>query len=187
MIASRLKLLPRLAALAILAVATAVVILGGSLLFGSSDEAEEGRARSVELLASYQRIAAQRPAFDLRLAALKRHEATLTGIWRGASSALAAAALRGDLQHLVEAAGGQVRTAQDLPPTEEKGFGRVGARLDLTVPAQRLPSFLQALAGHEPYFFLDKFELRAPETVASGPPQLTLQCEITLYWAAAPT
>ena len=192
MIPTRQPLLSRALAIAILLLVVAAVGFGVILpLFGLLPGEGEAVEQQQHLLAGYQRQAARLPALQQRLAALKQEAAGLTGIWPGTTAALAVAGLQGEVRRLVDAAGGQIRSAQEIPAKPDGGFERIGLRLDLTVPMTGLPGLLKALDAHAPYIFLDTVELRAPEVLpgavpTGGSPVLTLRCELSGYRSGGP-
>jgi hypothetical protein len=187
MIGARFRLLPRAAALGIVLLLFAVLGFGIilPLVTGLQGEDEE-LDHSLHVLAGYQRIAALRPALELRLAARKREEAALPGLWPGATSALAAAGLQAEVKQLVESAGGQIHSAQDVTAVPEGGYERIGLRFDLSVPMGALPELLQGIDAHIPYLFLDRIELHAPEGQTKTSPILTIRWEASGYRVGKP-
>ncbi|MEI9984488.1 MAG: type II secretion system protein GspM [Aliidongia sp.] len=187
MIGARYRLVPRVAALSILLLLMASVCFGIVLpLLSGLQGNDEDLDSSLRLLTGYQRVAALQPGLEQRLAKLNQEEASLPGLWPGATSALASAGLQSEVKRLVESAGGQIRSAQQLPAAQEGGFERIGLRLDLTVPMTALPVLLQALDAHAPYLFLDQIDLHAPETPAKAAPSLAIRWEVSGYHAGKP-
>jgi len=181
-IASRHRLQSRTLALGILLVLIASVGLGIVLpLLNSVQGDDEDLDRSLHLLAGYQRVATRRPALEQRLVVLQQEMTALPGLWPGATPALAAAGLQGEMKRLIESAGGQIRSAQEVPAAPEGGFERIGLRYELTLPMAALPGLLQALDAHTPYLFLDKVDLHAPEGPATAAPLLSIRWEVSGY------
>lgn len=189
---TRHPFLSRALALGILLLVVVMVGFGVILpLFGLLQGEGEEVEQQQHLLAGYQRQAARLPSLQQRLAALKQEAAGLTGIWPGATAALAVAGLQGEVRRLVDAAGGQIRGAQEIPAKPDGGFERIGLRLDLTVPMTGLPGLLKALDAHAPYIFLDTIELHAPDALpgaasSGGAPILTVRCELSGYRSGGP-
>ena len=176
----------RALALGILLFLVCGAVFGVILPLADTFQSDEDLDASLRLLSGYQRIAALRPQVEHRLAARKSEEASLPGLWPGATSMLAATALQGEARRLVEALGGRITVMQPLPASREGGFERIGFRTDLTLPMPGLPGLLQAFDASTPYLFLDKVELRAPETLGKAVPVLTIHWEIFGYRAEKP-
>jgi hypothetical protein len=187
MIGARFRLLPRAAALGILLLLLAALGFGIVVPLVTGLQGEDAEtAHSLRMLSGYQRIAAQRPALEQRLAAREQEEAALPGLWPGATSALAAAGLQAEVKQLVESAGGQIHSAQDVAAIPEGGYERIGLRVDLSVPMGALPGLLQQIDSHTPYLFLDRIELHAPEGQIKAAPILTIRWEVSGYRVGKP-
>jgi general secretion pathway protein M len=154
--------------------------IGQPILASVTGDAEALRA-SRTLLAGYRRAIANRPAIEQHLAMARQADAALTGLLPGASATLAAAALQAEMKRLVEDAGGQLRSTQDLPAAAEAGFERVEARFDLALPLSGLPNLLGAIESHAPFLFLDKIEIHASETVGTMAVPLSVRWTVHGY------
>jgi hypothetical protein len=182
------RLLPRIIALAIpLAIVAALGFGVARPLLGGFEGDAQDLDRSRHLLDGYQRIAAERPALEQRLALLQQEEAASPGLWPGTTPALATTGLQGEVRRLIEAAGGQIRAVQELTPSAEGGFERIGLRCDLSLPMMALPGLVQAFDAHSPYLFLDKIDLHAPEAPTKSVPLLAIRWEVSGYRARGPT
>lgn len=157
------ELTGRTAALAALACA---VVLGGALIFlslafiygGQREEAKE----SLRQLAVYNGEIDARPEVERAYAMLKARVAAMPGILHAEGGAPAEAQVESQLKELVEANGGEVRSAQAMPTTTSNGFEIVSLECDLTVPASRLRDLLYAVETHRPYFFIETADITAP-------------------------
>lgn len=187
MIGARHRLLPRALAVLILLALVAAVYLGIALPLAGSLQADDDLDRSLRLLAGYQHAASLRPALEQRLAARRQVESALPGLWPGATAAPAGTGLQGEARRLIEGAGGQIRSAQEIPPAEDGGLERIGVRIELTLPMTSLPRLLQAFDSHKPYLFLDKVDVHAPEGQAKAAmPQLSIRWEVCGYRPGKP-
>jgi general secretion pathway protein M len=171
MTAATARLPQRLLALAILAavitfawVAVARPILG--IVFAGDDD----QARALKLIAAYQRAAADRPALEAKLAELKTREAGLAGLVDGATAALAAANLQGEVKKVVERHRGESRSVQSLPAVAADGFEKVTIRYDLAVPMSALGALLYDIESERPYLFIDALDISTPETWSAETP-----------------
>jgi len=115
-------------------------------------------------LAAYEARIALKPAVEMRLAEIKRHEASNTGLIAGDSPELAASNIQNMVKAVIESDAGQVRSAQNLAPTTADGFQRVEIQYDASIPIGRLKDVAYRLETSVPYLFLDGIDLRAPES-----------------------
>jgi general secretion pathway protein M len=156
-------LLGRKAALAGATLACAVVIFA---LFALSDWAVGGdeapRAERLQRLAALQAEVASLPRLHHALVTLRREAASYPGLLRGDSDATTQAALQSDLKSIVEAQGGEVRSASPLPASDEEGLHRIAIQYDLTVPLSKLDDLIYAIESRTPYLFLDDVDIASP-------------------------
>ena len=132
------------------------------------DELDEHMERSLRLLSGYRQAIARRPALEARLADLERRAATQAGAVVSASAALAAAALQKDIRAMIDTGGGEIHSAQALPPTSAEGFETVELRYQLTVPMSALAPILDQIETHQPFLFLRDVDIRVPDYASPG-------------------
>ncbi len=142
--------------------------------------------QSHQLLAAFERRIAMRPIVEARLAELKSHETSATGLIEGASAELAAANVQNLVKTLVESESGQVHSAQNLPPVTAGGFQRIDIQYELSLPMTHLKTAAYRLETSTPYLFLDGIDLRAPENweipgQPSDPPSLEVHWTVRAY------
>ena len=143
-------------------------------------------------LTAYDARIAIRPAVEMRLAELKQHEASSTGLIAGKSAELAAANIQNQMKAIVEGVSGQVQSAQNLPPVTAGGFERIEIQYDATVPMTRLKDLAYRVETSVPFLFLDGVDLRAPENwqgtgMPMDPPAMQVHWTVRGYrWTGAP-
>jgi hypothetical protein len=113
-------------------------------------------------LARLHAIGASAPLWQERRNTLRRTLAASPGLLQGSSLGLAGAEMQGQLNNLVAAHEGQVRSAQILPVAEEEGFERIAVQADFGLPMRRLAELLQAVESHSPYFFITSLAISGP-------------------------
>ncbi len=92
------------------------------------------------------------------------------------NAALAAAALQAELRALVQRVGGELRSAQPLPPQTDAGLERIGLQLDLTLPEHALPALLGEL-GNQPHF-IRMIQLSVRRTATQPAGDLAIRCTL---------
>lgn len=117
-------------------------------------------AQSRELLARYRQIAAARPLLERQLDQLEATDVAWVYL-EGASDALAAAALQERVRALAAEAGGELRSTQILPASDDAGLRRIGLRIQLGLDAEALQSVLHELETGTPLVFVDNLVVRA--------------------------
>jgi len=157
--------------------------------------ADASIADSRALLAGFARAAAERPALEARLHALGgQTDQPQPGLLEAANAPLAAAQLQSAAKAIIGAAGGQVRSVQDLPAARAGSFQRVAIRLDVGVTTDGLRTALYRIESAQPYMFVDNLAIRAPEAqqrgaipaAAGGGDALSVRLEVFGYIRAAP-
>ena len=137
-----------------------------------------------QLLAGYRRATSDPTALLERLKQAEQILVDQRGFLEGPTEALAAARLQGDLKRIVEAAGGQLRSAQSLAPVAEEGNQRIGVRIDTLLNIETLKNVLHAIEGAIPPLFIAALEIQAPEEGQNAPGRaipLTTRMEIHGY------
>ena len=152
---------------------------------------QEDIAQSHQLLAAYERRIALLPVVKARLADLKSHESSATGLIGGASAELAAANIQNVVKALIESETGQVHSAQNLAPVTSDGFQRIEIQYDVSLPMTRLKAIAYRIETSTPYLFLDGIDMRAPENwqapgLQLDPPNLEVRWTVRAYrWTGA--
>lgn len=182
----------RLLALGILLVAIGFLWLGVvEPIAGAFAAQDDEIAQSHQLLAAYERRIAMRPLVQARLAELKTHESSSTGLIDGNSAELAAANIQNLVKGVIESEAGQVHSAQNLQPVTNDGFQRIDIQYDVSIPMTHLKSVAYRLETSTPYLFLDGIDMRAPENWQSNgltmdPPNLEVRWTVRAYrWMGA--
>ncbi|MGH6899267.1 MAG: type II secretion system protein GspM [Geminicoccaceae bacterium] len=160
------SLISRLLALALLA---AVPVLGYLFVVGpviaAYRDAGEAIAQAQRLLHGYRERAEQRPQLAQLLAAEEARAGSVTGYLDAVDDALAAAELQVRLKGVVEAAGGELRSAQSLkvePVDAVDGVRRAGLKVRFSADVESLATILYDLETGEPYLFVDALSIREP-------------------------
>lgn len=181
------RLPQRLLALTILlALAGLAWVVIGQPLAAVLFRADDDTARALQLVAAFQRKAGERPALEARLRALQAREAGLPGLLDGPTVAAAAANLQTDMKKIVESAHGDIRTAQNRPPSTVEGFEKIEIRYDLSAPMSALDELLYRIETHQPYLLLDDINIGAPENwtadaAGGGNPKLSIRFAVDGY------
>jgi hypothetical protein len=106
-----------------------VAVIRPIVLVSIRSRAEAGEMRSdVERLSA---LAAERPMLETRLQALAVAELQRKDLLQGNGSPAIGAALQVEMRTIIEAARGEIRTAQISPVTTEGSLDRIGVRFDL--------------------------------------------------------
>ncbi len=183
-------LLGRRAALAALLLATAAILslaaAGYGFAAGSTDAPAADRLHQLGVLKGE---AAARPDVERALAALRLQAAAHPSLLRGESDALTQAALQSELKTLVEADGGEVRSAFALPAVAQNGLTLISVQYDITVPVTKLRRLAYDIESHLPYLFVSGVDVTAPQSWPSDPkaaaPRVELRWTISGYRRSA--
>jgi Type II secretion system (T2SS), protein M subtype b len=158
-------LLGRRAALSAAALLCLVIVLALAgaawLLLYSGEPSSDEAIRQLALLRAEARAL---PKMRAAAAALRAEAQAQPGLLQGESDTLAQVALQNDLKSLVEANGGEVRSAYALPATAENGLSRISVQYDLTLPVNKLRSLAYAIEARTPYLFLSAIDVAAPRS-----------------------
>jgi Type II secretion system (T2SS), protein M subtype b len=120
------------------------------------------RADALDQLSIFRKEVASRPAMLQALAESRLQAASMPGLMRSPTDALAAAQLQVLVKQLVEANAGDLRSAQALAPAPANGFSRIAVQCDLTLPMAHLKDLLYAVETHQPYIFIEHAEINGP-------------------------
>lgn len=160
--------------------ALAVAILAALLLlvyFGVArpllDAYEEARDSAEEHRAALEhtREAARNLAeLQAELAGLKEHQTAAVGFMQSSNPSLAAAELQNRIKSSVEAAHGELRSTQILPPRDDGPFRRVSIRGQIAVNTVALQRLFYEFEAATPFLFLDNIEIHSrPARRANAP------------------
>ncbi|HLY59104.1 MAG TPA: type II secretion system protein GspM [Stellaceae bacterium] len=140
----------------------------------------DAQAADRDALAGYRRVAAEGPLWEARIRQLEGDAASTAGLVKASPTPAATAALQSDVRQLVQASGGEIRTAQPGNAVPEKGLERIEAGFDLSLPAESLPGFVAAVDANDPYLFVDRLDLTA-QTAQGKAPTLTIHLQVHAY------
>ena len=132
------------------------------IIESGADQREEV-ARLEDSLARYRRIAEQRASREAELAELKRRAATEDGLLRGANETLMAAAIQNRIKALVDAAHGELKSMQILPPQADGRLRRITVRGQIAMTVETAQRVFHDLESGEPLLFLDNIGIRSRE------------------------
>jgi general secretion pathway protein M len=132
-------------------------------IVGSRIDQQAEIARLESSLARYQRIAAQRTSREAELAELKRRAADADGLLRGANETLMAAAIQNRIKALVDAAHGELKSMQIMPPQADGPLRRITVRGQIAMTVEAAQHVFYELEGGEPVLFLDNVGIRSRE------------------------
>jgi general secretion pathway protein M len=156
----------RLLALALLAAVPALAyLLVVEPVIAAYRDAGAAIAQGQRLLQSYRERAEQRPQLAQLLAEEEERAADITGYLAAVDDALAAVELQDRTTAVVEAAGGELRSAQSLevePVDAVPGVRRAGLKVRFTADIESLATILYELETGEPYLFVEALSIREP-------------------------
>lgn len=176
----------RISALGILSFVLVVIWFGLAepLISAFVGSVNEEREKSLNLLARYEAVIAQKGSLDTQLKILGTTSEDQSGLIAGNTPAVAAAALQGELKALIETFGGEIRSAQIMPPEKIEDFEKIAIQYELSLPPASLQRLLHGLETHRTVLVLDSLRLRVPESMratdASG-----AETRITGQWTIA--
>jgi general secretion pathway protein M len=151
-------------ALALVLLAALVVIPLLAIVLPLSGDYAATAARSAQArlaLGRYGRVAARLPQQRAILAELERRRGRQDGFLVGANDTLVGAALQNRIKTAVEAAHGELRSTQILPPRDDSDFRQISVRVEMTAELPAVQAILYQLEGSSPTLFLDNVDLRA--------------------------
>lgn len=136
--------------------------------------------------ARYRRIAAETPALERRLAALRQRGAATEGFVAESNETLAGAALQARLKTAIEAQGGTLSSSQILPARSENGIRRLVVRVQATQRQEQLAGMLAALAEARPALAVDAIEVRVRRGGDPAAPLLDTRLDVAAFMRPAP-
>lgn len=180
--------------LAALAIPTVLLAAAGGLILhawlSSRHDREIAVERSLKAFDVYRRSAADRASLERELQALRTGQSSAPGLLPGASAPLAAAGLQGEVKRIVEAAGGEIKSAQTIAAAPAAdGLEKIEVRYSVMASLAGAAEMMARIESHTPYLFLDQLELRAPEGAGdakAADPKLTVRWIVYGYrWTGA--
>jgi hypothetical protein len=158
---------------ALIAISAAAFIVGlviatpvAALFEGQQDAIQD----SLQQLAVYRAESDTRPAIEAELSRARQQASAVPGLIEADNASLAQAKLQGDMESIVSASGGAVRSAQILPATRTNGFEILGIQYDIMLPASRLRDLTYGIESHAPYLFIDDADIVNLQDTHSGDP-----------------
>jgi general secretion pathway protein M len=112
-------------------------------------------------LGRYRQIGERLPRQRAALAALEQQPGRQVGFLPGSNETLIGAELQNRVKTIVEAAQGQLRSTQVLPPREDGGFREIPVRVEMTAELPAAQAILYQIEAASPLLFLDNVDLRA--------------------------
>jgi general secretion pathway protein M len=114
-------------------------------------------------LVRYRRIAERRISREAELVELKRRATEADGLLRGANETLMAAAIQNRIKALVDAAHGELKSMQIMPPQADGPLRRITVRGQIAMTVEAAQRVFYDLEGGEPVLFLDNVGIRSRE------------------------
>lgn len=168
----------RILALA-LAVAVLALIAGGFIApMARRYAALDGAiTESTVALRRLDAAAARLPQLERQKMALAAALAEQDGFLRGSDDSLIAAELQSRIKHIIDRAGGELRSTQILAPRDENGFRAFTARVQLICSADALEQIWYQADRGAPFLFIDDFDIegrQTPRLDRTRPPMIVL-------------
>jgi general secretion pathway protein M len=116
--------------------------------------------QSKALIERYRRIAMVRRPLEKQLATLKRRGPSTGGYLEGASDTLAAAKLQNRVKGVVANSGGEIKSSQILPPSDDANHHAINIRVQLSADIASLQAIFHALESENAFLFLDNVDVR---------------------------
>ncbi|MDE2182805.1 MAG: hypothetical protein KGJ78_07270 [Alphaproteobacteria bacterium] len=165
---------------AVFGVAVLAIIM--ALAVAAFSAQQEDTNDAAQQLAAAQMRAAQAQSVARMLRILKLEAKTAPGLVAADSASLAEARLEGDMKALVEAQGGELRSAELQDVKASGHLEAIRVRYDLSVPAARLAAFIYAVESHTPFLIVDHVEMSGPMSWQSPAPPPDKASRIDLQW-----
>ncbi len=132
------------------------------------EDLDTAQARTADLITRFSRISDRAGDFQAALQDLQRREASSGLYLTGTTEPVAAAALQTRLSAEIRKNGGEIRTLQALPATEDGGFKRIVVSVRFTTVIASFPQILHALESAEPLLFVDNIEITTRPVAPRG-------------------
>ncbi|HUB96168.1 MAG TPA: type II secretion system protein GspM [Stellaceae bacterium] len=157
--------LNRAMAILLLAGAIALPVVAVMVPLGADYAATRARIAQTSLaLGRYRQAAERLPQQRTALTALEQREDHADGFLAGGNETLIGAELQNRIKTVVEAARGELRSTQVLPPRDEDGFRQIAVRAEMTGDLASVQAILYRLETASPTLFLDNIDLRVHPT-----------------------
>lgn len=143
--------------LAVLGLAYAVLV---APVLASYDDTRQRLTEQRELLSRYLAVAGGREALERRVQQLSQRQAGSGAFLSGKTEALAAAALQDRVRSIMQRAGGDVRSIQNLPSESRNGLTRIGLRVQVVATIRDVRNILHELETGRPLLFVEDLNLR---------------------------
>ena len=182
----------RLAALAILGAVVAAVAIGVVAPLASAYvDAQQTVAQERAAITHAELSGLDAAALKTELARLRSQDGPPPGTLQGVNESLAAAELQRRLKGAVEAAHGELRSMQPLPPHADGAFRRVTVRGQATLKIAGLRQAFYDLESSSPLLFIDNVEVTARPDQSGHPgaaedPGLDVRFDLYGYMKVAP-
>lgn len=112
------------------------------------------------LLQRYRRIAANLAPMQAQLTRIQQQPGAKDGFFTGVNDTLVAAQLQGKLRSAVEAARGELKSTQVLPPEDDGKMRRITVRGQLVSTLGAIQRVIYDLEAASPYLFIDNLNMR---------------------------
>jgi general secretion pathway protein M len=122
--------------------------------------------QSLDLLQRFQGEDFDTASLEQRRERLKREAQVGSGLLRGATPAIAAAALQQFIGTAVQAERGTLRSVQILPPADRDGFRRVALRAQVDLTSTALRNLLYRIETSRPFLFVNNLDVRPGQQIA---------------------
>jgi hypothetical protein len=116
-------------------------------------------ADTSDLLARYQRIAAQAPELRKALDAMQQRDGRRFFL-RNTAANLAGAELQELVKAAIEGNGGRITTSQNTSPREDGRFREIGVNVQFFATTPSLQKILLAIETHQPYLIVNNLTAR---------------------------
>lgn len=163
-----------LAMVVTVAVAVATVVLTVVPLARQSLGHRERMEEAEATLARWRAIAATRAATEADLHAVRQQVAAYSGLFLGQTGAIASANMQSELKRRIEAAGGEVRSMQPSPATQEGMLERMEIKVDFVCPPFALPQLLANIENAQPFLLPWQVSIGAAEAQPGGQASIKL-------------
>ena len=121
---------------------------------------EDSLMQSANLLERYRRIGATRESLEAQIAALRSRRQSASGFLPGIRDTLAAADLQNKVGGIVKSSGGEIKSAQILPPRDEQDLKRINLRVRLSADISSLRRIIHRLESDRTSLFLTNLDVR---------------------------
>jgi general secretion pathway protein M len=168
---------------AAVALALGVLLLPAVMLHKHYSDAIESLT---DLLARYQRVAAQAPEYRAALEAMREKNARSFFLKNKAPN-LAGAELQELVRGAIEGNGGRITTSQNQAPKDEGRFKQITVNVQFFATTPNLQKILNALETQQPYLVVENITMRplnAFRGFKPGPgqePEINIQLDVAAF------